>query len=1296
MTGRDLQWGEETVVVQGLDESVDPRMLPPGACSTLLNCTFSGATSSVTKRPGTALAQAAMGTGAHRLVTHEARNQLLVADLQGSGSQPAALYSALDAPVDDDSSLSERHLANVSNVLVRRSPVASDLQSTVSADCAYVATTGAFGYMVYGLCYSQTGDLVVKVVQVPKDGSASYEAANTVLEEAVTIDGEMYGVIRVARCAPALDRYVLVWFAAVNGIDDISYHGVVVDCGGATPTVGTVYAIDSGRPGWGSYHMCWADACESTYNADLGASVPNWIFAYKYSSTVIKTLRLTTAALVIDWSTSTSASAVEAISCFEYGGSTWLNFWHSDSLAETPAPGWYYEHLDTAAGTSTFGRLAWCVAGDLTGTASITAGAKVSGIGLKSASEVVLFHSQWHDQAVGLAPDVPGFSNRSHTRWRTADNVGTTGYLDEKRGPRLVSKPWKDRVSNYYQAWCDYTSSQYQQDITATAVPSKTALITWSHTPVLMRFKELTADRVEFPTVGRGEPTAQALAAIAPNLLTDPQSVYADTISGSPAFLNEPRHKTNTLYSVTHGTRDNSQTDVTELGRHSCLALRYVPLEPRGAAWDVVVRDDEGPDFQDGYGRMQSATFGGSTYVAGGLLAQWDGDRFSENNFISAPMVGVTTATTGGSWATAWAEKTIYLQAVWETVLANGERVKSATSAIQGVLLDGDAGLGVAPNNLLTVYLEPNTVTLRNYGEGQELRGPRTIVTLYCSSEPDGTALHRILPFDNDDWSPYLSNIDALEPITITFDEGALESNGPATEIQDNEIIYNDSGELDNDPVYGGCCCLTVHKDRLWAGGGDEQDVLWYSKERVDGRPAEFALGQQVRIPGQQVVGLASLDDALIVLCRRGVYAVYGDGPNATGDPASGTFQVVPITVTSGCVSPASVAMTPVGVIYAAESGTMMVNRSRALLALPHVDTSMTARPVASARIVPAQTQVRFNMALATAGDLELADVLVYDWKADKWATWRYTLNSQGEELPNGLIVDQAVLNGRVYLLADDGRVLHENAAYGADCVETVSGEAFAYRQQLLFGWRDFGRPHGYKRVGHWLAMLQPQTWSTYSSGNEQFYPFGFRADFDFNYAESGTTDTSYWTSYRLGGVAAWDGVTRVRKHVSKMTPSIRVTLTEDEPARRITATDSSASVSVGSNTVLRVRITTGSYTALTVTGGTRTKAQIVSDLNRAIGLAGWTDYLLALVNGSSQVVLQVIAKDSAGLGSVLDVDSVANGSTLNSVIGLAAGGVVGESPVGLADQTGFVIQAMTFEVGQAPGSQRVPQAQSK
>lgn len=105
------------------------------------------------------------------------------------------------------------------------------------------------------------------------------------------------------------------------------------------------------------------------------------------------------------------------------------------------------------------------------------------------------------------------------------------------------------------------------------------------------------------------------------------------------------------------------------------------------------------------------------------------------------------------------------------------------------------------------------------------------------------------------------------------------------------------------------------------------------------------------------------------------------------------------------------------------------------------------------------------------------------------------------------------------------------------------------------------------------------------------------------------------------------------------------------------TATDMAASVDTSVNNTFRIRTSSSTYTVIVVTAGVATpKTTIAFDLNTGFTAAGLL--LLASVVGTNQIRITSTGGNTGPL-AYFEIDSVANGSTLNTAVGFAAGGVL-------------------------------------
>ena len=113
---------------------------------------------------------------------------------------------------------------------------------------------------------------------------------------------------------------------------------------------------------------------------------------------------------------------------------------------------------------------------------------------------------------------------------------------------------------------------------------------------------------------------------------------------------------------------------------------------------------------------------------------------------------------------------------------------------------------------------------------------------------------------------------------------------------------------------------------------------------------------------------------------------------------------------------------------------------------------------------------------------------------------------------------------------------------------------------------------------------------------------------------------------------------------------------TNDNWGVYLQGTDTSASVNTSTNNTLRIRVGTSlkQYTTVTVTAGATTaKTTIVSDLNAAFTAAGLST-LQASITGTNQLIIS----DIGGCNAYIEIDTIANGSTLGTSCGFTSGGM--------------------------------------
>ena len=95
--------------------------------------------------------------------------------------------------------------------------------------------------------------------------------------------------------------------------------------------------------------------------------------------------------------------------------------------------------------------------------------------------------------------------------------------------------------------------------------------------------------------------------------------------------------------------------------------------------------------------------------------------------------------------------------------------------------------------------------------------------------------------------------------------------------------------------------------------------------------------------------------------------------------------------------------------------------------------------------------------------------------------------------------------------------------------------------------------------------------------------------------------------------------------------------------------------IQTADNNVLRVKLNGGTFRAITLTKGVRTATQVAADITAALVGFVETNYAVSVVGGAVK-----IATTTQGAGGSVQIDTVLNGSTANTVLGFAAGTVTG------------------------------------
>lgn len=569
--------------------------------------------------------------------------------------------------------------------------------------------------------------------------------------------------------------------------------------------------------------------------------------------------------------------------------------------------------------------------------------------------------------------------NTNIFRWRICDASGTmSSALCEKRRPRIITKGW-EKNSRFY-IWAT-DSGSYPDN-------SGLPLATSQRTAHLLELTPLDS-----------EPAGEALVVGSAEYMVEGDNVDTD--------------------------RKSSATP-TASGWSVALRSRNVALEFLTGSFEVETTFD---------GSLQNVEFGGSTYIAGGVLYQWDGARCFESGFAQRPSIRGTVSAGAATWdsapfATPGSTPVVQYYAVYEAVDNTGARHRSMLSNSYQATLS-------AATDEVDLEIEPLTISRRHWADGTRQTFPRVVCSIYRSATPgDVNNLVRLKLFT--------ATPGALEndPTSLT----ALTYTDTGTSTSGHELLYTVGGQLEN-ALAPPSDFLFVHRDRLWLIDSAQPDTCRVSKTFVRGEPAQFSVGLDVMVPGELLTGGGSLDSAAILLTETGIHKVFGDGPDDTGNPATGSWSVEPIVTDMGCRQPRSVITTPFGVIFRSDRGFYLLDRGYTLQFIGADVQELTDDfpTVLSATMVASENHVRF---LCSGADGER--VLVFDYAEKKWLEWNYS--GTGKTL-----VDAAHDGSSYHLLASDGAWLTETPGTYADM-------GTWYGMQVRTGWLPFSHLHGRKR----------------------------------------------------------------------------------------------------------------------------------------------------------------------------------------------------------------------------------------
>lgn len=366
--------------------------------------------------------------------------------------------------------------------------------------------------------------------------------------------------------------------------------------------------------------------------------------------------------------------------------------------------------------------------------------------------------------------------------------------------------------------------------------------------------------------------------------------------------------------------------------------------------------------------------------IVGGILQGYDGISTTELGFHLYPEnITATPAGSDGHLSTG----TYQYQVEFEWTDNNGQIYRSAPSVALSV--------SVSANNHVTL----SGPTLR-------LTAKTKISIVIYRTQANGTTFNRV----TSTLAPTLNDptVDSWSFVDVLSDASAAA----------NELIYT-TGNVLNNIAPPANSIIATYNNRVFLAGLSDKLLMWYSQTVVDNSnantiPPQFCqeLTSACDPRGDDITALGLLNQSLIIFKKSHIFALTGNGPDATGNNNDFGDPTL-ITSDVGCINANSVAIVPMGLMFQSSKGIYLLDQSlnTSYIGAP-VEDLVNSLMITSTIDNPQDNQVIFTSSNGTA--------LVYDYYFHQWSSWT-----------NHIAADGAIYKNLFTFLTPTGQVYVQN-----------------------------------------------------------------------------------------------------------------------------------------------------------------------------------------------------------------------------------------------------------------------------
>lgn len=211
------------------------------------------------------------------------------------------------------------------------------------------------------------------------------------------------------------------------------------------------------------------------------------------------------------------------------------------------------------------------------------------------------------------------------------------------------------------------------------------------------------------------------------------------------------------------------------------------------------------------------------------------------------------------------------------------------------------------------------------------------------------------------------------------------------SEIPDNEQLYTTGDILPNDGPPP-CRFAVVHGDRMWLGGLENANEMWFSQPYVSTETPRYNGNLRLRFP-TAILAAESMDDKLVCFSSDRIYIVTGEGVGAAGGAETG-FNIQLVTSDVGIKDVRSLVAMRDGLMFRDFKGIYLLDRGLALTFRGKDVRDLLAATdvIVGAAVDSQQNEVYFVASPASAEEDSYA--LVYNYLIDQWAKDEYSFRA--------------------------------------------------------------------------------------------------------------------------------------------------------------------------------------------------------------------------------------------------------------------------------------------------------------